>query len=180
VALSSDGDTLAVGARWECSPAVGIGGDQYSELASESGAVYVFTRSGGAWRQQAYVKASNTGAGDDFGAALALSSDGNTLAVGASDEASAAEGIDGEQGDDSAPQAGAVYVFSRSGDAWSQRAYAKATNAGAGDDFGDAVAVSGDGDTLAVGAICESSAAAGVGGDPLNDMASRSGAVYLF
>jgi hypothetical protein len=50
----------------------------------------VFTRSGATWTQQAYVKASNTDAGDQFGISVALSGDGNTLAVGASLEASAA------------------------------------------------------------------------------------------
>jgi len=57
--------------------------------ATGSGAVYVFTRSGTTWNQQAYVKASNTEAGDQFGVSLALSADGNTLAVGAIGEDSA-------------------------------------------------------------------------------------------
>jgi acyl-CoA synthetase (AMP-forming)/AMP-acid ligase II len=43
------------------------------------------------------VKATNTGAGDRFGAALALSADGTTLAVGALGEDSTATGFDGDQ-----------------------------------------------------------------------------------
>ena len=51
--------------------------------------------------------------GDQFGFSVALSGDGNTLAVGATTEDSAATGINGNQADDSAQSAGAVYVFSR-------------------------------------------------------------------
>lgn len=58
-----------------------------------------------------YVKASNTEGGDLFGWALALSADGNTLAVGAPQEASAATGIGGNQNDNSATAAGAVYLY---------------------------------------------------------------------
>ena len=63
--------------------------------------------------QRAYAKASNTGSGDQLGYTLALS--GDTLAVGAYREASAATGVNGNQADKSIPQAGAVYVFTRTG-----------------------------------------------------------------
>ncbi|PRQ03999.1 hypothetical protein ENSA5_11820 [Enhygromyxa salina] len=65
------------------SSATGIGGSQASNAASAAGAVYVFARNGGVWTQQAYVKASNTGASDQFGLSVALSGTGDTLAVGA-------------------------------------------------------------------------------------------------
>jgi hypothetical protein len=55
----------------------------------------VYSRSGITWTQQAYVKASNTGAGDNFGSSVALSSDGNALMVGAIDEDGSATGIGG-------------------------------------------------------------------------------------
>jgi hypothetical protein len=71
----------------------------------------VFTRSDTTWSQQAYVKASNTDAGDTFGSSVALSDDGLTLAVGAPSENGAATGIFGDQLDNSAEGAGAVYVF---------------------------------------------------------------------
>ena len=106
VALS--GDTLAVGAYKEDSPATGVNGDQAECCASDAGAVYVFVRSGSTWTQQAYVKASNTDARDAFGTSVALS--GDTLAVGATGEASAATGINGDQADNSASVAGAAYV----------------------------------------------------------------------
>jgi hypothetical protein len=75
----------------------------------DAGAAYVFTRSGTIWSQQAYLKASNTGAGDDFGYAVALS--GDTLVVGANTEDSNATGVGGNQNDNSAVDAGATYVF---------------------------------------------------------------------
>ncbi len=178
VALSADGSTLAVSACNESSAAGGIGGDQADDAADGAGAVYVFVRSGSAWRQQAYVKASNTGAEDRFGWSIALSADGSTLAVGAPREDSAAIGVDGDQGD-GAVDAGAVYVFVRSGATWSQQAYVKASNTGAGDLFGSSVALSGDGLTLAVGARDEDSSATGIDGAQ-GQGALDSGAVYVF
>jgi hypothetical protein len=180
VALSADGNTIAVSAIGEASNATGIGGDQSGNSASDSGAVYIFTRSGPAWAQQAYVKASNTGAGDHFGSSIALSADGNTLAVGAPEEDSNATGVSGNQSDDSAGTSGAVYLFTRSGSAWSQQAYVKASNTGAGDHFGSSVALSADGNTLAVSATGEASNATGIGGNQSDDSAGESGAVYLF
>jgi hypothetical protein len=87
-----------------------------------------------------YIKASNTDPGDGFGE---LGLDGDTLAVGAPGEASAATEIDGEQEDDSAPGRGAVYVFRHDGAAWSQEAYIKPPDP---DErfFGASVALSGD------------------------------------
>ncbi len=61
--------------------------------------------------QEAYIKASNTEAFDGFGWSVALSDDGNTLAAGARNEESAAIGVNGDQADNSASLAGAVYVF---------------------------------------------------------------------
>jgi hypothetical protein len=180
VAMSGDGNTLAVAAQSEDSNATGSGGNEADNSAANSGAVYVFVREGLAWSQQAYVKASNAGAGDAFGSSLALSSDGNTLAVGAYAEDSNATGIGGNAADDSAQESGAVYMFVRQGVAWSQQAYVKASNTGADDWFGRHVALSGDGNTLAVGAPREDSNAAGIGGNAGDNSATNSGAVYLY
>jgi hypothetical protein len=68
----------------------------------------VFTRSGVAWTQQAYVKASNTDEDDEFGHSVALS--GDTLAVGAVEESSNATGVNGDQSSNAAGTSGAVYV----------------------------------------------------------------------
>ena len=77
MAMSADGNTLAVSAPYEGSGATGVNGNQQDESAWESGAVYVFVRAGNRWSQQAYIKASNTQTSDKFGFALALSGDGN-------------------------------------------------------------------------------------------------------
>ena len=88
--------------RSEDSAATGIDGNQHDDSMENSGAVYVFGRENGVWAQQAYIKASNTGNaaigdqpgdGDQFGFSMALSDDGNTLAVGAPAEDSAAKGV---------------------------------------------------------------------------------------
>jgi photosystem II stability/assembly factor-like uncharacterized protein len=100
-----------VGARLEDSGTTGIGGNQTDNNATSSGAVYLFTRSGSTWSQQAYIKASNTGESDNFGRSVALSSDGNTLAVGAFGEDSSTTGIGGNQADNSAFDSGAVYLY---------------------------------------------------------------------
>jgi hypothetical protein len=174
--LALSGDTLAVGANQEDSNASGIGGDQSDNNATDSGAVYVYTRSGTQWSQQAYIKASNTGSDDNFGYSVALSAD--TLAVGANREASGATGIDGDQNDNSQVNAGAVYVFTRDAAAWSQQAYIKASNAGSGDFFGWSLALSDD--TLAVGATGEASNASGINGDQNDNSQVRAGAAYVY
>ena len=176
VAIS--GDTLAVSAPREDSSATGVGGNQFDDNAADSGAVYVFVRDGGTWSQQAYVKASNTGAGDFFGWAVALS--GDTLAVGAPMEDSNGGGVNGgAQADDSAVSSGAAYVFVRNGGSWSQEAYVKASNTRADTYFGWSIALSGD--TLAVGSWGEDSNATGVNnGNQADVSAPGSGAAYVF
>ncbi len=183
VALSGDGNTLAVGAPNEDSSSTGINSAP-NESAANAGAVYVFTKSAGTWLQQAYVKASNAGANASFGISVALSGDGNTLAVGARSEASSTTGINSTP-DQSAPSAGAVYVFTRITGTWSQQAYVKASNTESSDFFGAAVALSGDGNTLAVGAVFESSALTGVKAGIVDEATAGNaaffaGAVYVY
>ena len=84
-----------MGAPQEGSNATGVNGDQSNNSAKNSGAVYVFTRNGDVWTQQAYLKASNADAGDQFGVSVAIS--GDTLAVGRMFEASNARGVNGDQ-----------------------------------------------------------------------------------
>ena len=180
VSLSADGNTLAVGAQLEDSLASGVGGDQTNEAGLNAGAAYVFVRQGSVWTQQAYIKASNPSLSDEFGAALALSGDGDTLAVGGFREDSAARGIDGNQADESADGAGAVYVFRRTGGVWAQEAYVKASNTGPADLFGSRVSMSFDGAVLAVGAELEDSAATGIGGNQDDESAMDAGAAYVF
>lgn len=124
--------------------------------------------------EQAFLKASNVGAYDEFGTSVAIS--GDTIVVGVPGEDSAATGINGDQGN-GATSSGAAYVFVRVGDVWTQQAYLKASNANALDVFGKSVAISGD--TIVVGAPGEDSAATGVNGDQGNTT-DYAGAAYVF
>jgi hypothetical protein len=91
-----------------------------------------------------------------------------------------ARGIDGNQKDDSALEAGAVYVFARNGTTWSQHAYVKGSNTDAYDEFGGAVAVSRNGNLFLAGARGEDSGARGVNGNQNDNSVDESGAVYVF
>ena len=156
ISVAISGDTVVIGADEEDSNATGVNGNQTDNSASFAGAAYVFVRSGSVWTQQAYLKASNTEASDQFGWSVAVS--GDTAVIGAIGEKSNATGVNGDQANNSAGYSGAAYVFVRSGETWTQQAYLKASNTGADDQFAT-VAVSGD--TVAVGARFEGSNATG-------------------
>ena len=183
VSLNGDGNILAVGATDEDGLATGVNGAQNNN-ASNSGAVYLYRFSTGSssWSQQAYIKASNVGTSDRFGSSVSLSADGNTLAVGAGTEDSSGTGVNGAHNNNNAVDSGAAYVFrfNTISKAWAQQAYFKASNTVANDFFGASISLSGDGNTLAVGATGEDSSATGVNGAQNNNDASRAGAVYLF
>ena len=91
--------------------ATGVGGEEGSNGAVQSGAVYVFSLAGDTWSQRGYVKASNTETDDNFGWGIALSEKGDPLAVGAQGEDSAAIGVGGDQSSNVKGNAGAVYVY---------------------------------------------------------------------
>ena len=126
-AADISGDTVIVGARLE-----DAGG-------TSAGAAYIFTRSGSTWTQQAKIQSSDIEASDQFGYSVAI--DGDTVIVGALRESTGAS------------QAGAAYVFTRSGSTWTQQAKIQASDAEATDQFGYSVAI--DGDTAIVGAKLE-------------------------
>jgi trimeric autotransporter adhesin len=177
ISLSPDGSLLIVGANVEAS---GVVGDPANNDAQGAGAAYVFVRVDGRWMQQAYLKASNPGMNDEFGLHVALSRDGSTLAIGAYHENSAASGVDGNQLDETKPKSGAVYMFRRTADTWTQEAYLKASNPDTGDFFGWAVALSSDGSTLAIGARHEDSNSTQIDMGQINGSATDAGAVYVF
>ncbi len=169
VALSADGTTLAVGAYLE------------DTTVTDSGAAYVFSNGSSGWAQTALLKASNPGNGDWFGEHLALSADGNVLAIGAYWEDSGATGINGDQGDDPTnTDFGAAYLFSHDNGSWSQKAYIKASNSDASDWFGRGIALSPDGNTLAVGAPGEGGGVTGINGVQTDNSRQFTGAVYLY
>ena len=146
MAVAIDGDTAVVGApnHFVDTPRQGVG------FISGQGAAYVYTRSGDTWTQQAELTVVGLeGQGQlgkrttsDFGSSVAVK--GDTIAVGAE-----YAGLDG-----------AVYVFTRSGDVWTQQAMLTGTESagsqidgivgGSSQEFGAAVNL-GD-DVLAVGA----------------------------
>jgi hypothetical protein len=134
------------------------------------------------WIQDAYLKAPNADADDNFGHSVAVS--GDTVAVGAWGEDSNQTTITNgptASADNSASNAGAVYVFRRTGVTWAQESYLKAPNAGASDNFGYSVAVSGD--TVAVGAYFEDSNQTTITNGATasaDNSASSAGAVYIF
>jgi hypothetical protein len=183
-AISDDGNTILTGSLDEDCMATGVNPKEpcNNDVKNDTsaGAAYVFVRSGTTWTQQAFIKASNTGKEDWFGSRLALSGDGNTAAIAAQLEDSAAQGINGKQDDDSAQEAGAVYFFTRIGTTWAQQVYLKGSNTQAFDEFGSSVALSRDGRTMAVGAREEASAAKGINGNQQDNSMKEAGAVYIF
>ncbi len=149
------GDTAIVGSVGEKN--TGENDDQFGNLVPNSGAAYVFNRTGSSWAQTNYLKASNIVA-SKFGRDIAIA--GDTMAISAFQEDS---------------NTGAVYIFTRPGSstAWSQQARLAASNAETGDLFG--ISLDLDGNTLAVGAFDDS-----VNNDPTDNQANAAGAAYIF
>jgi len=178
--VAMSGNTLVVGADRQNSPSSGVNADQSTVCCdgNYSGAAYVFVRDeNDQWSQQAFFKASNADSGDLFGHSVAI--DGDTIVVGALEERSNAIGVDGNQANNDIEGAGAAYVFFRDeNNQWTQQAYLKASNTEEREFFGQSVAVSGD--LIAVGAFYEDGGARVVNGDPNDNSADRSGAVYTF
>jgi hypothetical protein len=165
--VAATADTIVVGAPFEDSPAVAVGGGQ-GNGATDSGAVYVFAYAG-SWTQQAYVKATNTAAdqpalGDWFGWSVAV--DGDALAAGAPNE------------DGGGSDTGAAYMYRRNGGAWAQDGYVKAAVTDISDEFGYSVEL--DRNHLAIGAHREDGGTTGVGGNQADDTVAGAGCAYVF
>ena len=175
-AVAVSGNTVVVGAIGDNSGATGVNGPDDNFDANDSGAAYVFLRSGASWSTQAYLKASNTGADDEFGTSVAIS--GNTVAVGVPREDSNGVGVNGQQSNNDAPESGATYVFERSGTTWAQTAYLKQSTSKSESRFGESLSFGGD--TLVVGANRDSSSATGVNGNEDDGASPSAGAVYVF
>jgi hypothetical protein len=167
IALSGDGLTLAVGAPLERSAASGVSGDESDNSVEYSGAVYVFRKSPLGWRQQAYIKGSGT-AYEWFGNAVALSDNGNTLAIGS-----------GESG---------FRIYHYMTDQWNEQSVNIANarcQIGEGI-LGVSVALSLDGSTLVAGNPFDANYRLGVGGftepipPPLYEESPMSGAVCVY
>lgn len=184
-AVGATGDTVVVSAIGEDSNQTIVTNSSIASTdnsSADSGAVYVFKRTGTTWAQEAYVKAPNPDASDRFGYALMIS--GDTLIVGAYAESSNQTTITNgttASANNGAGSAGAAYIFRRSGTIWAQEAYLKAPNADAGDFFGWSVAIWGN--TAVVGAYNESSSQTTVTNGTTasaDNSATASGAAYIF
>lgn len=180
IALSGDGNTLAVSTINEASSATGIDGNQLDNLAPASGAVYLYVNNGSSWQSQAYIKASNSNLVDSFGFSVSLDSDGTTLLVGAPGESSSAQSINGDETDNTGSLSGAAYVFELQNNQWAQTAYLKSSNSDKLDSFGYDVALSEDGLTVVVGSPGEDSNATSVNGDEMDNSSDNSGSAYVF
>ncbi len=112
------GDTLVIGAPHD------------DDKGDSSGSVYVFTRTGTVWRQQAKLTPVDGVEGDVFGIDVALS--GDTILVGA------------DLHDAKALNAGAAYVYTRSESGWRLQEKLTAADGAETDIFGVRVALSGD------------------------------------
>lgn len=127
VSVSDDGNTCIVGAS------VGKSTNAFR------GAAYIFVRNGAVWTQQVKLAASVPASNNYFGASVSISADGNTCVVGA-------------YNDGGSDYIGAAYVFTRSGTTWTQQARITASDAAAGDYFGNSVSISPDGNDCLIGA----------------------------
>jgi FG-GAP repeat len=108
---------------------------------SNTGAAYVFVRSRSGWSQEAKLTASDAAIDDQFGSSVSIS--GSTVIVGAPSK-NLCEPPPGAGGPPVCWGIGAVYVFVRSGDVWSQRAELLGTELpGIVNGFGSSVAISG-------------------------------------
>jgi hypothetical protein len=175
--ISLSGEWLLIGAPYEDSAATAIDGDQTDNSAENAGAAYIFSIEGKTnWEQVNYLKASNAQAGDNFGSSVATHN--YIFIVGAPYEDSTATGVDGDQTNNSASDAGAAYIFIPDWGTWKQSAYLKSSNTEADDNYGSAVAVYNN--TVVVGAPWEASNASGINGDETNNDESGAGAAYLY
>jgi len=156
IGIAIEADTIVVGASGEDSAARGSNGNENDNTAIDSGAAYVFKRSGTNWIQQAYLKPSNTATNAHFGARVAISA--GTIVVSATGEQSGASGVNGNQSDRTMPGSGAAYVFVQDGTNWVQQAYLKASIPTPYAGFGLSVALSEN--SLIVGANEANSGAA--------------------
>ncbi|ABX04574.1 MAG TPA: alpha/beta hydrolase [Herpetosiphon sp.] len=183
VAIS--GDTVVVGVPAESSSLAGVQNSAtptINALAAQAGAAYVFVRGSAGWQQQAYLKASEVSANDQFGWSVAIS--GDTIVVGSPRESSSTVGVQNSATptvNNDLGGAGAAYVFVRTGSTWSQQAYFKASQVTSGDWFGWSVGLASN--TIVVGAYGEDSNIVGVQNSAtptVNEAATAAGAAYIF
>lgn len=171
VGVSANGDAVAIGARYEADAGL-----------DRAGALYVFRRNGATYGLEQRLSAPVPQTSAAFGGfAVAFSNDGSLLATSSILDGATSTGVNGAM-TPGGPGAGAAFLYEKGPSGWQARTFIKAPNPDAADQFGYALALSGDGKTLAVGALYEASTATGIGGDTSNNAAppGTRGAVYLY
>lgn len=146
VALSGDGSRLAVASWLDDGTVGGIDPTQVPSPGFDAGAIEVYRHEGGSWQREAVIKAPTPGWGDRFGTDLALSDDGQVLITGVPNEDGSGSGVGSNPSVRGAWDSGAAQVYERGADGqWRHVAYLKADVATAYRQFGQHVALSGDG-----------------------------------
>lgn len=198
LALSSDGQSILVSAPAENGGGRTVNAENRGIEELNTGAAYLYSRSGQIWQEEAYFKASNADREDYFGIRVDMTPDARKIVISSPYEASASDHATGDQDDNSIPLAGAVYVFEDLDEGWTQTHYIKPST-GSHDErfcfeprpgnstcyekspsrFGYGLSISHSGDVLAIGAPGDSSATSGIN-DAENDYrAKSSGAVHI-
>lgn len=187
VALDAAGNTLAVSAREsDLDPNGVVDFPNYSY----SGSVHVFARSGGPWAPHgAPLRSPVPRKDDEFGRALALSANGQTMVVGTQYNDYSGLGVSTTESPIQASDAGAAYVFQRIASGWGTPTVLQPSDQSTTNDrnirLGSSVAISGNGRTVAVGARSHAGPGVGVSADPAiaysnNPAFNFSGAVFLY
>lgn len=169
------GNTIIIGASGEKS-AGGNGSRPYDTSLINAGAAYIFERSISGWRQAAYLKAGFPDTHDQFGVSVAIAQLQQAVVVGAPGASSASSSVNVGENDNSMIWAGAAYVYEKFGSNWIQTAFLKPTIPDAHDRFGQAVAISGNGRRIVIGAYREQSS----NGNPYQNSGYFYGAAYVF
>lgn len=151
-ALSGTGERLVVGAPLEDSSGKAVNASPNDNLATNSGAAYVFTKTQAGWEQTAFLKASNADPEDRFGSVIDLDESGSSVAISALGESSS---LRDSPLDNRSPSSGAVYIYRLEAGAWAESAYLKSPSPntfGTNNPvlFGRALVLSDDGASLVV------------------------------
>ena len=129
-AISSGGDRVVIGA--------------YSDDATggaNSGAAYVFTRSGSTWSEEAKLIPASSQSNAQYGHSVAIDRDGTRIVVGAPYHDTAG----------GFTNAGEAFVWTRTGTSWAEEATLVATNPGLSYYFGWSCSIDANGERIIVG-----------------------------
>ncbi len=141
VAISGDGAFIVASATFEASSSIGVNRSAENNATTSAGAAYLFRESAG-WEQTDYLKAPTVSVGDFFGSQVAISGDGSRVFVGSHGHQSLE---------------GALYIYFRDGDEWSEIRTIRWPFPDAQDRYGFSVSCSYDGTRVATGAPGEDS-----------------------